>query len=88
MATPVAEELMETAEAAGGPVTDQMATWLAVRYIMAAAQKRENSRWRSRIRLAPPSRVLLRSLGAPAADRPRRNGLQIEREKMGFTSPR
>jgi hypothetical protein len=42
VAGPVAAELTELAQATGGPITDQMALWLAARYLV-VAREREGS---------------------------------------------
>jgi len=86
MAPPVAAELQECAQAAGGPVLDQMSLWLAVQYLMATRKITESgadaeSNW-TRLRAFCHDLQVLRR-GEHDAGR-----LKFEREKFGYSQSR
>lgn len=81
MAAPVAADLQDLAESAGGPVTDQMAIWLTARYLLATqnldtAHASNELRW-ERLREFCSDLVALRR-GDHYSER-----LKLDREKFG-----
>jgi hypothetical protein len=83
MARPVASELEELAAEDGQPLTDKMAVWLSVRYLVAARKREEEGEnvedaW-NRLREFCSDLAALRR-GDHNAER-----LKLEREKWGFS---